>query len=127
MIATVLLAQIWGPIILAVGVGVFVSRKYYIKLYRDIEKETLAVLLFGMVAMAAGIAQVRFHNAWNSFPEIVISLLGWALLLKGAMFAIAPKIVDRAGDWQADSKLIPLGGTLMLVIGIYLSWFGYFA
>jgi hypothetical protein len=47
---TIFLAQIWGPVILAVGIGVFTSRSYYLKVYRDLEKETLAVLLFAMFA-----------------------------------------------------------------------------
>lgn len=64
-----------GPIILAVGLGVFVSRGYYIRIYRELEKETLTVLLFGMVAMSTGIAQIIFHNIWDTLPQIVVSLL----------------------------------------------------
>lgn len=124
---TTFLAQIWGPVIFAIALGVFVSRGYYLKIYRDLEKETLAVLIFGMVAMAAGIAQVLAHNVWNTPLEIIISLLGWGLLLKGAAFAIAPKIVDWSGDMFINSKLIPFIGAAMLVLGAYLSWVGYFA
>ncbi len=126
MNSTIFLAQIWGPVILAVGLGVFVSRNYYIKIYRDLEKETLSVLLFGMVAMSAGIAQILYHNVWDTFPEIVISILGWGLLLKGLAFAVVPKLVDMSGDWQVTSKLIVPAGGVMLILGAYLSWFGYF-
>lgn len=38
------LAQLWGPVMFAVGAGIFVSRGYYPKIYRDLEKEALAVL-----------------------------------------------------------------------------------
>ena|SRR3989338_2818129 len=124
---TTFLAQIWGPIILAVGLGVFISRNYYMRIYRDLEKETLAVLVFGMVAMAAGIAQVSVHNIWNNLPQVIISIFGWALLLKGTLFIVAPKLVDRSGDWAADSKLVPVVGGFMLLVGAYLSWIGYFA
>lgn len=123
---TQLLAQIWGPAILAVGLGVFLSGPYYIKIYRDIDKSPLAMLTFGMFAMAAGLLQVSLHNAWNTLPEIIVSFLGWALLVKGALFLIAPRFVDKMGDGWADKKLIPLAGTLMLVFGGYLSWIGYF-
>ncbi|MCC7356387.1 MAG: hypothetical protein IT410_02115 [Candidatus Doudnabacteria bacterium] len=126
MDTTTFLAQLWGPAILAVGLGVFVSRKNYIKIYRDLQKETLAILLFGMVGIIAGLAQIHFHNVWGSLSQIIISFLGWALLLKGLMLAIAPGIVDKIGDWQADSKLIPIAGVLMLIVGAYLSWVGYF-
>lgn len=125
MHVTILLAQIWGPVILAIGLGVLVSRDYYLKIYRDLEKETLAMLIFAMVAIAVGIIHIRIHNVWGYFSEILISFLGWALLVKGLMFAIAPKFVNRAGDWAAKAKLVPVAGILMLIIGVYLSWIGY--
>ena len=124
---TIFLAQIWGPAILAVGLGVFVSRSYYLKIYRELERETFAVLVFGMVGIAAGIAQISAHNIWGTFPQVVVSLLGWALLIKALAFAIIPKLVDRGGDWIVNSKLISFVGVLMLILGAYLSWFAYFA
>jgi hypothetical protein len=127
MDTTIFLAQIWGLGILAVGIGVFVSRDYYIKVYRNLEKETLAVLVFGMAGIAAGVAHINAHSVWSTFPEIVISLLGWGLLIKGLAFAIAPRVVDKGGDWMANTKLIPAAGGVMLVLGAYLTWFGYFA
>lgn len=124
---TLFIAQIWGPVIFAVALGIFMSRSYYVKIYRDLERDALAVFMFGMVAMTAGITQILFHNSWGTLPEIVVSVIGWGLLVKGSAFIIAPKIVDRAGDWWANMKLIPLAGVVCLLIGGYLSWFGYFA
>lgn len=124
---TLFLAQIWGPIILAVGIGSFMSRDFYLKIYRDLQKETLGVLTFGMVAMAGGITQVAFHNVWDTLPQILISLLGWALLIKGTLFIIAPRLVDRGGDWAADSRLLPAIGGFTLLVGAYLSWLAYLA
>lgn len=126
MNTTTFLAQMWGPAILAVALGVFFSRRYYIQIYRDLQKEALALLLFGMTAIAAGIAQIHFHNIWGTFPEIVISLLGWALLLKGLVMTMFPKLVDQVGDYEAKSNIIPFAGGLMLIVGLYLSWVGFF-
>lgn len=127
MDTTIFLAQLWGPAILAVGVGVFVSRNYYIKIYRDLEKDALAVLLFGMVAMTTGVAHILAHNVWGSFIEGLVSFLGWGLFLKGTLFVVAPNIVDKAGNFWVNKKLIPIAGLLTLVAGIYLVWFGHFA
>ena len=80
-----------------------------------------------MAGIAAGIAQVSFHNVWDTMPQVIVSLLGWALIVKAAVFAIAPNIVDQWGDWAADSKLIPVAGAFVLIIGAYLSWFAYLA
>ncbi len=125
METTLFLAQIWGPTILAVGIGIFVSRGYYIKIYRDLEKEKFATLVFGMMAVGAGAAHIGAHNTWGTLPEIVISLLGWGLFVKGAILTIAPKLADKAGDWTVKSKLIPWAGGFTALIGVYLSWLGY--
>lgn len=126
-ITTVFLAAVWGPVILAVAIGIFASRRNYVHVYRDLEKAPLAVLLFGMVAMSVGIVQVLAHNMWGTLPEILVSLLGWGLLLKGAAFIVAPRFVDRSGDRAASSGLLNLVGTAMLVLGAYFTWLAYLA
>ncbi len=125
MNTTTFLAQLWGPAIVAIGLGIFVSRNYYIRIYKELEKETLSMLLFAMVAITAGIAQIHFHNTWNTLPEVIISFLGWSLLLKGLAFAIVPGWVDQGADYQVKSNLVQVGGAVMLIVGIYLCWFGF--
>ena len=124
---TEFLAQLWGPVVLAIGLGMFLSRAHYARVYRDLEKESLAALVFAMVAITFGILQVTMHNVWGTLPEIIISVLGWGLLLKGFAFALIPAAGDRLGDWTANMKLIPIIGVLMIVVGGYLSWFAYLA
>ena len=124
---TTFLAQLWGPVILAIGIGMFVSRSFYLRIYRDIEKGAFAALIFGGASMAAGIAQIGVHNLWNSPAEMLVSLLGWGLLIKGAYFVIAPGSADRWGDYAARANVIPVVGVVMLVAGGYLSWLGFIA
>lgn len=125
MNTTIFFAQLWGPILLAIGLGMFISRKYYTKLYRDLEKNSLAVLGLGMGFMIVGIIQTAVHNAWSTLPQIIISVLGWGTLIKGIVFLVIPKALDKAGDWEAKSKLIPVTGGFMVIVGIYLTWLGY--
>ncbi len=125
MQTTIFLAQIWGPILLALGFGFFISREFYIKIYRDLEKERFAALIFGMTSMAAGLIQVNMHNEWDNLLESVVSLLGWGLLLKGMAFLIVPQFADRMGDWAINSKLLPFIGAFLLIAGVSLFWIGY--
>lgn len=124
---TTYLAMLWGPVLVAVGLGFFLSTKYYTKIYRDLEKDALVIILFGMAAMGAGIAQVHAHNTWDTLPEILISLLGWALLVKGAFCVVLPRFVERLADWALSVRMVPAAGGLHFIIGAYLTWFAYFA
>jgi len=125
MNTTIILAQIWGPVILAMGIGCFVSRSFYSRLYREIGKESLSVLAFGIMTMAAGIAQVLAHNVWDTFSQSLITLLGWTLLLKGAFFTVAPRVVDMAPLWEMKHRLVPFAGVIYILAGMYLIWIGY--
>ncbi len=122
---TTFLAQLWGPVLVAVGFGFFFSRKYYIRIYRDLEKDPFAVLFFGMFAIATGIAHILAHNVWDTFPQIVVSLLGWGLLIKGIVCTTFPGLADRGADWVLDAKIVSMEGGFALLLGIYISWIGY--
>jgi uncharacterized membrane protein len=123
---TALFAAVWGPILVAVGLGFFLSTEYYTRIYRDLEKESFAVLFFGMFAMAAGIAHVLMHTLWGSLPQILVTLLGWGVLIKGVICVTFPKLADRGGDWALNANVVPAAGVICLILGVYLSWVGYF-
>ena len=123
---TTFLAQIWGPILIAIAFGFFFSTKYYIRIYRDLEKESFAVLFFGMVAMAGGIAHLLPHNILGNLSQIIVSLLGWGLHINGIICVAFPQLADRGGDWALNTKVVPAAGIIALILGAYLSWVGYF-
>jgi hypothetical protein len=123
---TTFLAGIWGPVILAVGIGIFVSRDYYERIYRDLQKEKFATLAFGMTAITVGILQSHYHLKMGSLSEIIITLLGLMLAIKGFVMVILPKAVDQGGDWTADNNLIQASGVVMVLLGIYLTAIAYF-
>ncbi len=124
---TIFLAQLWGPILLALGVGMFTNRRFYGRIYGELEDSPLALLVFGLVAMVAGTAHVLVHQTWGTPLEAIITFLGWGLLGKGVLFIVAPNFVDRAGDGWLNLKLLPLAAGLVLILGFVLVWFGYLA
>ena len=122
---TIFLAQLWGPAILAIGLGVMLNKNHYVRIYRGIQSEPFALMTFGLVGIMLGIWHIQVHNVWGTFAEMIVSLFGWALLLKAAMFVVKPDITDAWGDWVASSKLVPTVGVLALILGGYLTWVGY--
>jgi len=126
MTATMFLSQLWGPILLAVGIGFFTSRAQYVQLYRDLQKESLAVLTFGIGAVLLGMIQLNGHNLWGTLNEVVISILAWGTLIKGFAFLIFPGVIERAAHWESRTRLVPFVGVLLIVVGAYLSIVGYY-
>lgn len=115
-----------GPVLLAIGIGVLVSRDYYLKVYRELEHETLAVMMGGIVALVSGIAVVLYHNTWTTLPQILVSLFAWLMVLKGLALLIIPKSVSNFGESVMKSNFFTVWAIVALIAGAYLSWVGFF-
>jgi len=80
----------------------------------------------GFLNLPLGGVIVGFHNSWSGIP-LVLTLVGWALLVKSLIRFCAPKLalrmmarvsVDRAWEFQvAGAGLVALAA--LLAYGIY--------
>lgn len=123
---TIFIAQLAGPAILAVGLGIFFSPSYYGKVYRNLQNETLGVFMGGLTILVAGIAIIINHNLWDSFAAGAVTFIGWASIAKGLALIIVPNTVDKFGDIMADSKAFPYLAVLAAGVGACISYFAYF-
>ena len=123
---TMFLAQLWGPVLTILGIGILLSRPYYVSVYRNLERENLALMVTSITLMVLGIAHVLIHNAWSSLPVSIISALGWAMLVKGVVLAVFPRVVDRFGDRIVENgNSFTFAAVAALVLGGYLTFIGY--
>lgn len=123
---TVLIAQLFGPVLIAMGAGIFFNRNYYSQVYRDLEKETLAVFVTGIATLVVGIAIVTNHNLWDSFAAGFISLIGWLSIAKGIALLVFPRWIDGIAEWVANSMVFAVAGVAAAAVGAYITWVGYF-
>ncbi|MCX6808012.1 MAG: hypothetical protein NTZ80_04450, partial [Patescibacteria group bacterium] len=85
---TQFLAQLSGPVFLVVGLALLVNVSAFLKVAADAEKDDLENYLASIMLMVAGLAIVLYHNVWTDAPEVIISLLGWACLIKGIFWIL---------------------------------------
>lgn len=124
---TLFLSRIIGPVMVVLAVGIMANHNFYKKLYMELEKSPLPVLLAGILTLVSGILIVMKHNFWTSAAEIVVSLFGLLLLVKGLFWLLIPGVPMKIGKKFADSAAFPYVLLIPLAIGAYLSWFGYWA
>ncbi len=64
------------------------------------------------------------HNLWRTAPEIIITVIGFAALLKGAALILVPQAALKANDMSA--RVLRIIGTAFVVVGAYLGFVTYF-
>jgi 1,4-dihydroxy-2-naphthoate octaprenyltransferase len=56
----------------------------YVGVLREINNQS-ATLILGMFALLAGLAIVNVHNLWVSDWRVIITILGWLAIVRGAL------------------------------------------
>jgi hypothetical protein len=84
---------------------------------------TPGVFVEGFLLLNFGALIVAFHNVWHG-PGLVLTLIGWAQVVKGAGRFVAPQVglrvmrratLERAWHFQ-------VGGVVALVVSGFLWW-----
>lgn len=87
------------------------------------------MILFGMLALASGLAIVLAHNRWSGAAlTIVVTLLGWVLVLRGTLILVLPSGLLDAFIAALDfERWIYLYAALPFLLGAYLTYAGFAA
>ncbi len=123
---TRMFARVLGPFILIVA-GVAVLRAPHLTtLLEQFTDDVVWPWAMGALVLLAGLAIVAFHQRWRGAAAIIVSALGWVLVVRGLVLLASPelfekvanRIIGTAGVWQ------PIYGATAL-IGLYLTYAGW--
>jgi len=126
MQTSIFLAKLIGPIMVIVAAGVLLNRQSVDALAREILGSPALLFLLGFLDFAGGLAIVLVHNVWVADWRIIITLLGWLLMVRGAVRILIPDQVKPFGARMlrnANAVTGTLAGTAM--VGLALCYFGY--
>jgi hypothetical protein len=124
------LARLIGPILLVIGIGMafglMMEGAGYSSVLREFIANRALIFLTGILTLLAGVAIVNVHNVWVPDWRVIVTVLGWLLVLRGIMLIIFPLTVQVFGDRVAMSEAgVTAGATLTFVLGAILCIMGY--
>lgn len=97
-------------------------------MHRVISLNHDAALMFslGFICLILGLLMVIVHNLWQWNWKLIITLIGWMTLFKGAMLIIAPGYMDTLTIAFVKHIKIAYGVACFdLAIGILLTYIGF--
>jgi uncharacterized membrane protein len=123
---SVFLARLIGPLMLTVGIGIFVNGATYRILADEFLRSRALIYLSGLLTMTAGLALILTHNVWRADWPVIITILGWLAAIGGAVRIIAPQGTERVGRQMLKYKHgLTIAGAVWLAVGAVLCLFGY--
>lgn len=109
---------------LVIGLSHLAQSKAWVTFYQALAaRGTVGAFLEGFVVLNFGTIIVAFHNVWHG-PATVLTVIGWAHVLKGAGRFLAPQIglrviqrITQERAWQFKA-----GGVMALLLSGFLWW-----
>jgi hypothetical protein len=86
-------------------------------------KGEAGAFLNGFLSLAFGAVVVGFHNVWHGIPA-VLTVLGWANLLKALVCFTYPPLTLRGMAWirEDNARLFVAPGVILAGIGALLAY-----
>jgi len=125
---TLFLSRFIGLSLLLFSLAMIVHRQAFAYAMARYGSSPTAMLGVSALTVIAGLAMVLGHNLWTKHPAVIIvTLVGWLTLIKGAMFLLLPatllaKVLQHVLN---SATYMPAVTAIMLVLGAYLTYVGF--
>jgi hypothetical protein len=120
------LAKLIGPVFLVAGLAVLIRPQRTRQLGREFVDSEALIFLSGMITLPVGLAIVIVHNVCVAGWPVIITIVGWLLVLAGIARMLAFDGVRSIGRKMIEkTSLFAVPGAIMAALGAYLSYQGY--
>jgi hypothetical protein len=126
MVTSKMIAGLIGPTFVAVAAALLLNLGSISAVLEPLSRDPALVLIYGIFLFVAGLAVVRVHNRWTADWSVLVTILGWLLIVGGLVRMLFPlRFAAAAGDFAQSSGLIAAVAVALLAIGAFLSFKAY--
>ncbi len=122
---SVFLAQLIGIYLFIVSLAMLVHQQRYKKVMTDFLANPALISLSGGLGVIIGLLIVLCHNIWISDWPVLVTLIGWFILLQGiARIFFTGRFIKAMKDIMTKSCYL-IWCWVWLLLGLYLIWVGF--
>jgi hypothetical protein len=127
--ATVYLSRLIGVVALVIAVAMLADKATTLAAVDHLGSDRSSLLLLGVVRAGAGAGVVLIHNVWTrGFWPLVVTLTGWAMLVRGVMNLFLPtEVMAALVEAVHFREFYYLYALIPLLLGGYLGLRGFTA
>ena len=126
MQTSLFLAKLIGPVMLVLGAALLINARDFRTVMDEFIRNPTLAFITGLMALPAGLAIVLTHNVWVANWRVLITLIGWLTIIKGAIRLLAPAQVTNVGRrLLAKPQVLTTAAVIWIALGAVLCFFGY--
>ena len=120
------LAQLFGLTMMIFALTVLLRPAIIVGALRDLKPYSFCSLMAGFIGVIGGLAIILSHNVWVRDWPVLITLFGWAALLKGITYIAFPEYIMSTATHVLDgSKRRIVILAVAFLFGLFLASKGF--
>jgi cytochrome bd-type quinol oxidase subunit 2 len=121
-------ARVVGPTLIAAGLFMLVRRKDLPAIVDAFVHDNALATIAGLTSLVAGLVLLTVHNRISTLAALVLTLLGFAMVIRGAALLFAPWVVPPAAQWLVGAPhALDGAGVAIALVGAWISTVGFSA
>jgi hypothetical protein len=117
------LAVLMGSTLVIVGITLF-NKSYFNEVMTDLANSKGLLWLTGLITFVMGMVMVALYNVWSADWRVLVTLLGWLTVIKGAVIMLVPSSMMLLYRRFWSNHLLTYSGLYALVLGGVLLFLG---
>jgi hypothetical protein len=118
------LSKALGLYLLIVGSAMVINSKLR-ALFLEMLKNTTLLYVSDFIGLIVGILIVTGHNVWTADWRVLITLIGWVILLKGTVRVVFPNLGNTFFiKWIECKKSYYTSAVVMIILGAIVYYNG---
>jgi hypothetical protein len=110
------LAVLMGSALVIVGITVF-NKSYFNAIMTDFINSKVLLWITGLITFVMGTVVVALYNVWNADWRLLVTLLGWLTVIKGAVIMLFPSSMTLVYHRLLSNRLLTFSGIYALLLG----------
>lgn len=117
------LASVFGPLMVINGLWMLFYQDNMSKVMTSIKNTPAAFHCNAMVHLLLGLAVVSQFNVWAMNISVLVTLLGWAMIVRGVMALFVPQMLVKM--MMGKGSNMKAWGVIGLIWGLLLCWMAF--
>lgn len=121
-----LIAQVFGLYLVMISIVMIGRASYYRERIAKISIDNVSILSIASIWLLIGILLILVHNVWIFEPRLLVTILGWVIVIKSTLWLAAPsstmklaKAVCRGPWYYVVGAITAIFGVLLMSKGFY--------
>ena len=115
-----------GLYIAIMSLAMLINQKYFKNVCKEVLTSPAMSTFAGIISLLFGLFVVLLHNIWEGNWTLIVTILGWLILIKGLLYVFFPLKLKGFCDKLMKSPAHTWMLWILLIVGLLLVYLSFF-